>query len=201
MRVRPFGASALLLEFDDVDEVEPWRAELWRRRSTGALPATEIVPGERTILLEGVSFAMVSALSEWEPQPDAAAGESPHREIPTTFGGPDLADVADLWGVSVAIAIDRLAGTELTVAFCGFAPGFAYLRGLPDEWAVPRLAAPRPRVPAGTVALAGGYAGIYPTASPGGWRLVGHTTETLFDVRREPPALLVPGTRVSLVPA
>ena len=71
------------------------------------------------------------------------------------------------------------------------------MRG-PTEWAVPRLDAPRPRVPAGAVALAGAYAGIYPTASPGGWRLIGHTEQTLFDVREEPPALLSPGTRVRL---
>ena len=71
-------------------------------------------------------------------------------------------------GVAVAAAVERLTGTELTVAFCGFAPGFAYLRGLKEEWAVPRLSTPRPRVPPGSVVLAGGYAGIYPSASPGG---------------------------------
>jgi KipI family sensor histidine kinase inhibitor len=201
MRVRPVGASALLLEFRDGEQVESWRAELWRRRSAGSFEATEIVPGERTILLDGVSASLASSLADWDPPPPTAARDSPHVEIPTTFDGADLADVADIWGVSVAAAVHRLADVELTVAFCGFAPGFAYLRGLKDEWAVPRLAAPRPRVPAGAVALAGGYAGIYPTASPGGWRLVGRTTKTLFDVRREPPALLVPGTRVSLVPA
>jgi KipI family sensor histidine kinase inhibitor len=201
MRVRPVGVSALLLEFRDGEQVESWRAELWRRRSAGSFAATEIVPGERTILLEGVSASFAASLADWDPPPPPAARDSPHAEIPTAFDGADLADVADIWGVSVSAAVDRLARTELTVAFCGFAPGFAYLRGLKEEWAVPRLAAPRPRVPAGAVALAGGYAGIYPTASPGGWRLVGRTTETLFDVRREPPALLVPGTRVSLVPA
>jgi KipI family sensor histidine kinase inhibitor len=201
MRVRPVGASALLLEFRDGEQVESWRAELWRRRAAGSFAATEIVPGERTILLEGVSAALATSLADWDPPPPAAARDSPQAQIPTTFDGEDLADVADIWGISVSAAVDRLTHTELTVAFCGFAPGFAYLRGLKEEWAVPRLAAPRPRVPAGAVALAGGYAGIYPTASPGGWRLVGHTTETLFDVRREPPALLVPGTRVWLVPA
>jgi KipI family sensor histidine kinase inhibitor len=87
------------------------------------------------------------------------------------------------------------------VAFSGFAPGFAYLAGLPDDWAVPRLATPRPKVPAGSVGLAGAYAGIYPTASPGGWRLVGRTETVLFDVRRDPPALLTPGTGVRLVRA
>jgi KipI family sensor histidine kinase inhibitor len=103
------------------------------------------------------------------------------------------------WGVSRTEAVQRLSTAELRVAFCGFAPGFAYLTGLPAEWAVPRLPTPRPRVPAGSVALAGPYAGIYPTASPGGWRLVGRTEATLFDVHRDPPARLVPGTRVRLV--
>jgi KipI family sensor histidine kinase inhibitor len=101
----------------------------------------------------------------------------------------------------VAATIERLTEIEFTVAFCGFAPGFAYMSGLADEWSVPRLDAPRPRVPAGAVALAGAYAGIYPTASPGGWRLVGRTDQNLFDVRREPPALLTPGTRVRLTEA
>jgi KipI family sensor histidine kinase inhibitor len=90
-------------------------------------------------------------------------------------------------------------GTELHVAFCGFAPGFAYLAGLPDELAVPRLDTPRTKVEAGSVGLADRYAGIYPTPSPGGWRLVGHTDVTLFDHTRTPPALLSPGTRVRFV--
>jgi len=128
-----------------------------------------------------------------------AAG--PLVEIATTFDGEDLGFVASAWQVSIETVVERLVSVEFTVAFCGFAPGFAYLRGLPAEWEIPRLDAPRPRVPAGSVALAGAYAGIYPTASPGGWRLIGHTDQTLFDVRREPPALLAPGTRVRLAVA
>ena len=89
----------------------------------------------------------------------------------------------------------RLTGTRFRVAFCGFAPGFPYLTGLPAELALPRLATPRPRVPAGSVALAGPYAGIYPGASPGGWLLVGRTDLVLFDVAADPPARLGPGTR------
>jgi KipI family sensor histidine kinase inhibitor len=84
------------------------------------------------------------------------------------------------------------------VAFCGFTPGWAYLSGLPEELTVPRLPTPRTKVPAGSLGLADRYAGIYPTASPGGWRLVGRTDVTLFDPERTPPALLVPGTRVRL---
>ena len=82
------------------------------------------------------------------------------------------------------------------MAFCGFAPGFGYLTGLPDDLHVPRRATPRTRVPAGSVALAGPYAGVYPQASPGGWQLVGRTDAVLFDVDRDPPALLMPGTTV-----
>lgn len=181
--------------------MESWRAELWRRRSAGELDAVEIVPGARTVLLNGVDQRVGAVLDKWTPEPAAAVADRPLIEIATRFAGEDLPDVAAHWKVSPAQAIDRLTGTEFTVAFCGFAPGFAYLRGMKIEWAVPRLAAPRPRVPAGSVALAGEYAGIYPSASPGGWRLVGQTTETLFDVRRQPPALLAPGTRVRLVAA
>jgi KipI family sensor histidine kinase inhibitor len=199
MRVRPVGRSALLISCADGAEAEAWRAELWRRRDAGELDVVEIVPGERTVLLDGVALDTAARIERWKPAAAAAMSVTPLLEIPTTFDGDDLADVAALWKVSTAAAVERLTGIGFTVAFCGFAPGFAYMRGLPEEWAVPRLAAPRPRVPAGSVALAGGYAGIYPTASPGGWRLVGRTSANLFDVRRAQPALLSPGTRVRLV--
>jgi KipI family sensor histidine kinase inhibitor len=201
MKIRRVGATGLLIECDDADRVEDWRAELWRRRETGELRAVEIVPGARTVLLDGVAPGTEELLPRWEPEPGGIQSVGPLVEIHTVFDGEDLEPVAELWGVTVDEAVQRLVDTRLHVAFSGFAPGFAYLRGLPDAWAVPRLAAPRPRVPAGAVALAGGYAGIYPTASPGGWRLVGHTDQNLFDVRREQPALLTPGTRVRLVAA
>ncbi|MEV4276836.1 5-oxoprolinase subunit B family protein [Actinoplanes xinjiangensis] len=201
MKIRRVGAAGLLIECDDADRVEDWRAELWRRREIGELRAVEIVPGARTILLDGVAPGTEEQLPQWEPAPGEIQSEEPLVRILTVFDGEDLEPVAEFWGVTTDEAIQRLVDTPLNVAFSGFAPGFAYLRGLPDAWAVPRLAAPRPRVPAGAVALAGGYAGIYPTASPGGWRLVGHTDQNLFDVRREQPALLTPGTRVRLVAA
>jgi KipI family sensor histidine kinase inhibitor len=102
--------------------------------------------------------------------------------------------------VPVGEVIARHLATEFRVAFCGFAPGFGYLTGLPAELAVPRLATPRPRVPAGSVGLAGAYTGIYPSASPGGWLLIGRTDVVLFDVAADPPALLGPGARVRFVP-
>ena len=199
MTVRGVGRSALLIQCRDGDEVEAWRAELWRRRDAGELDAADIVPGARTVLLDGVAPGTAALIQRWTPAAAARPAAAVQVEVPAWFDGDDLPDVADRWGLSTGEAVARLVNTRFTVAFCGFAPGFAYLRGLRDEWAVPRLPAPRPRVPAGAIALAGGYAGIYPASSPGGWRLIGRTDVELFNVRREPPALLTPGTRVRLV--
>jgi KipI family sensor histidine kinase inhibitor len=194
------GAEALLIE---VDDPIAWFVALVERRSAGQLTAVEIVPGAQTVLLDGVDDpeALAGAIRGW-PVPETITGV-PLRtvEIPVTFGGDDLRFVAAHWGVEVDTAVRRLVELTFTVAFCGFAPGFAYLRGLPAEWAVPRLPVPRTKVPAGSVALAGDFAGIYPTPSPGGWQLVGHTGTRLFDVDDEPPALLTPGTAVRLVAA
>jgi KipI family sensor histidine kinase inhibitor len=201
MHTRAAGAAALLIECADGAEVEAWRAELWRRRERGELAAIEIVPGARTVLLDGLANPeeTASLVAGWAPPPATSTAPGPLIEITVWYDGSDLPSVASEWNVPVAEAVERIASTELRVAFCGFSPGFAYLTGL--AWSVPRLDTPRPRVPAGSVALAGEYAGIYPTASPGGWRLVGRTDAVLFDVRRDPPALLAPGTRVRLVPA
>jgi KipI family sensor histidine kinase inhibitor len=202
MRVRAVGADALLLE---VDDPAGWFAELWRRRQIGELRAVEIVPGARTILLDGLDDAARTAdlIRAWPPLPDEPGGAGANVgkvvEIPVEYDGKDLGFVAQFWECDERDVIDRLTGTELLVAFCGFTPGFAYLTGLPPELAVPRLETPRPRVPAGSVALADSYAGIYPTASPGGWRIVGSTDALLFDPDRDPPALLSPGTRVRLI--
>jgi KipI family sensor histidine kinase inhibitor len=195
MRVRRAGPRALLIECSAPSEALAWRATLWQRREQGELVADDIVPGERTVLLDGVDPDRVN-LADWTPSEGALSAVGALVEIATVFDGEDLEFVASHWGISVEEVVGRLTATEFTVAFCGFAPGFAYMRGLAD--AVPRLDAPRTRVAAGAVALAGTYAGIYPTASPGGWRLVGRTDQNLFDVRREPPALLIPGTRVRL---
>jgi KipI family sensor histidine kinase inhibitor len=112
------------------------------------------------------------------------------------YSGPDLARVADQWGCTTQEVIELHTSLEFTSTFCGFAPGFAYLAGLPLERAVPRLASPRTRVPPGSVALADTWCGVYPSASPGGWLLIGTTDARLWDVDRPQPALLAPGTRV-----
>ncbi|MFI5915389.1 allophanate hydrolase subunit 1 [Dactylosporangium sp. NPDC051541] len=192
MHVRPVGADALLLE---VDHPLDWFAALDAERAAGRLPVTDIVPGARTVLLDGVSDAtsLAAKLSDWTFDP-ASVPPQPPLTVDVHFDGGDLPFVAELAGVSVAAVVDVLTGTDLQVAFCGFAPGFAYLRGLP--WNVPRLDTPRTRVPAGSVALAAEFAGIYPTPSPGGWRIIGHSPAQLFDVDRTPPALMTPGRTV-----
>jgi len=192
------GPAALRAEVADVRRALALAS--WARAAS--VPATDVVPGARTVLFDGVADlpALEDLLAGWTgPEEDAATG--PLVEVPVTYDGPDLADVADRWGTDAAGVADRLAHTDLLSAFCGFAPGFAYLSGLPGELAVPRLDSPRPSVPAGSVAVADRWCGIYPTASPGGWRLLGRTDATLWDASSDTPALLAPGTRVRLVPA
>ncbi len=204
VRTRVVGWSALLVECGTPDEVEGWRAALHRARADGALSATEIVPGARTVLLDGVPDpgALAAQLTAWPvPVASAPAGNAPPEvRIPVVYDGEDLPRVAQLWGVSADEAVRLHADREYRVAFCGFAPGFGYLTGLPEELSVPRLATPRARVPAGSVGLAGPYTGVYPSASPGGWLLIGRTGTVLFDVAADPPALLAPGATVRFEP-
>ena len=121
-------------------------------------------------------------------------------EIPVVYDGPDLDEVAGLTGLSREQVIERHAAAEYLVGWLGFSPGFGYLTGLDPELHVPRRDSPRTSVPAGSVAIAGPLAAVYPSASPGGWRLLGRTAARLWDARREPPAVLAPGQRVRFRP-
>ncbi|MBM9622794.1 allophanate hydrolase subunit 1 [Streptomyces zhihengii] len=198
LRVLPVGEHALLVELPGEPETGALHAELLRRRAAGLLPPVrEIVPAARTVLLDGLDdpARLAGELARWEiPRPDQRAAGS--VEIRVRYDGPDLADVAELWGVTPREAAERHASAGYRVAFCGFAPGFGYLTGLPEEWAVPRRSTPRTAVPAGSVAVAGAYTGVYPRSSPGGWQLIGTTDAVLWDPSREPAALLSPGTTV-----
>ncbi|WP_141726123.1 5-oxoprolinase subunit B family protein, partial [Actinacidiphila rubida] len=118
---------------------------------------------------------------------------------PVRFDGPDLDGVAALWRTTAPEVVRIVTAAPLRVAFCGFAPGFGYLTGLPPDRHVPRRATPRTGVPAGSVGLAGPYAGVYSRASPGGWQIVGTTEALLWDAAREPAALLAPGRAVRFV--
>ena len=117
------------------------------------------------------------------------------------YDGRDLADVAARTGMTTDDVVELHTGSELSVLFCGFAPGFAYLGDLSPRLRVDRLATPRTRTPAGSVAIAGRMSGIYPADLPGGWRVIGRTDVTLFDPRRDPPVTLLPGDRVRFEPA
>ena len=202
MRARWFGRTALLLECVDGDQARAAYAEANRRRESGALQCRDLVPGATTLLLDGLTDArsVLATLEEW-PTDVPETDEREAVELPVTYDGPDLETVARHTGLSVAEVVERHRAAEFVVAFCGFAPGFAYLTGAPEELHVPRLDEPRSRVPAGSVGLAGPFTGVYPHPSPGGWQLIGHTDAALWDVDRDPPALLMPGTPVRFVDA
>ncbi|MEU3752806.1 5-oxoprolinase subunit PxpB [Streptomyces olivoreticuli] len=197
-RALPVGRHALLVEVATGDDAQALHAELLRRRAAGTLPPVrEIVPAARTVLLDGLAEprALAADLARWSVPPLAAAEGAP-VVLPVRYDGADLAEVAALWGVAEEEVARIHSGLEFRVAFCGFAPGFGYLTGLPERLHVPRRATPRTAVPAGSVGLAGPYTGVYPRSSPGGWQLVGRTDAVLWDTGREPAALLSPGTRV-----
>jgi KipI family sensor histidine kinase inhibitor len=123
----------------------------------------------------------------------------PQIEIACVYDGPDLDTVARHWGVTAAEVAGVHSSILHRVAFCGFGVGFAYMTGIGEARAVPRRPRPRTTVPAGSVAVAGPYTGIYPRPSPGGWNLIGRTDAVLWDASRPVPALLAPGHRVRFV--
>jgi KipI family sensor histidine kinase inhibitor len=196
MHVRPAGDAALLVQADDL--AGRLAAAIASQRIPGVL---DVVPGARTVLVTTepgrLDLRELAARVLALPLPAAGAGGAALAEFPVVYDGPDLADVARLTGLTVEQVIARHAAAEYTVGWMGFSPGFGYLTGLdPLLAAVPRLAEPRLRVPAGSVAIAGGLAAVYSSASPGGWRILGRTSAILWDPDRDPPALLTPGTRV-----
>jgi KipI family sensor histidine kinase inhibitor len=161
----------------------------------------DVVPGEQTLLISWRSTAPpLAAIEErigalvGEPAPDQRRRK---LTVPVRYDGADLEVVALRLGIDRDRVVQLHTSPEYTVAFLGFAPGFAYLIGGSEQLAIPRRADPRPRVAAGSVAIAAHYSGVYPVSAPGGWHLLGHTDLTLFDPDRNPPALLEPGMRVS----
>lgn len=215
--ILPYGDRALLLELVaagvDVDVHAGASAQVSAAiraagpRVTAGL--VDIVPAERTVLvttrpgtdLVALRADLLALLSAGEAGPgvDTVAGEARLVTIPVRYDGPDLDDVARHTGLTVAEVTVAHEASRWEVAFCGFVPGFAYLVGGDPRLEVPRRSTPRTVVPAGAVALAGRYSGIYPRPSPGGWQLIGSTSAVLFDPHRESPALLRPGDRVRFV--
>lgn len=200
MRLLRVGTDSLLVEVPDTPAAMRLYDEALRRQ----VMAADVVPAARTVLFSGVPdlVRLEQELRAWDTAgATPPAAEGPLVEVPTVYDGPDLEDVARAWGMSVAEVVATHTGLEHEVAFCGFAPGFAYCAGLPEHLAVPRRHDPRSRVPAGSVAVADRWTGVYPTASPGGWQLLGRTDLVLWDPDRDPPATLAPGTRVRFVEA
>ncbi|HET7015683.1 MAG TPA: carboxyltransferase domain-containing protein, partial [Streptosporangiaceae bacterium] len=194
------GDAAVLF---DTDDPPAWLAAAIE---AAELPGVrDVVPGARTVLviieLGLIALDELAATVSSLPVAQPAAGETGLVEIPVIYDGPDLADVAELAQMTVDEVIARHSGGLYEVGWLGFAPGFGYLTGLDQGLAgVPRLATPRLAVPAGSVAIAAGLAAVYPSQSPGGWRLLGRTTIRTWDVDREPAALFTPGTKVRFFP-
>ena len=197
--VRPVGEQALLVGCADLAEVLALHAAL----TASPLPGqAEVLAAARTVLVRATDRPardrLAPALRELAAPPvPVAAGDV--VVIDTVYDGADLAAVAEHTELSVEGVVAAHSGEEWTAAFGGFAPGFAYLVG-PTSLAVPRRASPRTAVPAGSVALAGTFSAVYPRSSPGGWQLIGRTDAPMWDLDRQPPALLRPGDRVRFRP-
>jgi KipI family sensor histidine kinase inhibitor len=170
----------------------------------GFAEVVDVVPAAETVLVtvaEGTGVERLrQALLALPVEPGAGvATDTAVVEIAVRYDGPDLDDVARRTGLSVADVIAAHTGTDWRVGFGGFAPGFAYLVGGDERLRVPRRDEPRTAVPAGAVGLAGEFSAVYPRSSPGGWQLIGQTDLVMWDVDRDPPALLTPGAVVRFV--
>jgi KipI family sensor histidine kinase inhibitor len=204
--VLDYGDRALLCECESGDEVA---ALAEAARTAGIAGVVDVVPAARSVLLSfadpGLQAAARTALAGLEitPSPRLESAGAADVVIDVVYDGADLAGVAASVGMSAEEVVAAHTGTPWRVGFCGFAPGFAYLIDGDPALRVPRRAEPRTRVPAGAVALAGEFSGVYPRESPGGWQLIGRTGAALWDLDRPRPALLVPGmwVRFRAVPA
>lgn len=195
MRIRTASDHALLVEADDLDEA--MRLNLaWE----GIPGIVERIPGARTVLVRfdplRVSASDLAAALAATPIDTAHLPGTGEVTVPVRYDGEDLEEAASLLGVTAEELVNRHLAAHWRVAFSGFAPGFGYVVSSDPLFDVPRRASPRTRVPAGSVALAGEFTGVYPRESPGGWQLIGRTDAAMWDIDRDPPALLSPGTAV-----
>lgn len=200
MRILTASDSALLVQADDLEQA--MRLNLAWSDVPGVL---ERIPGARTVLVRfdphrtsAAALAETLAATEVDAAALPDAGEV---TIPVRYDGEDLDEVAALLDVSAEELVARHLAADWRVAFSGFAPGFGYAVSGDPLFDVPRRSSPRTRVPAGSVALAGAFSGVYPRESPGGWQLIGRTALEMWDIDRDPPALLAPGRRVRFVRA
>ncbi len=201
LRWRRYGERGVLVELDTIDEVHRLRTAV---EASGIAAAS--VPGASTLYVEAADdgdgladvadvAGLARSIGELELG-DVNLVDPCLHEIDVVYDGVDLDDVSDLTGLAPAEVIERHTAAIYTLAFLGFSRSFPYLTGLDPALVVPRLATPRARVPAGSVAIAGEFTGIYPAASPGGWRLLGRTERCLFDPSIDPPSFLGLGDHV-----
>lgn len=214
-RLLPCGEHAVLVELDGLEEVLALDGAVRAAVAAGDTAfadVVDVVPAARTLLVvvhEGTDVTPVrtalSTLSADRPTDESADVSQPGTphviEIPVHYDGPDLDEVSGLTGLAPREVVAAHTNTPWRVAFTGFSPGFAYLAGGDPRLQVPRRKEPRTSVPAGSVGLAGEFSAVYPRASPGGWQLLGHTDAILWDVDRQPPALLQPGSLVRFIDA
>lgn len=191
------GDTGLLVELEDNGSVHALAAAV---RAAGIEGVTDLVPALRTLLLvldpeQTGPDAIEARLRDLEVAP-LPASDRRTIEIPVIYDGEDLPFVAAHCDLDERDVVRAHTGTPWRVAFCGFAPGFAYLVGGDPRLRVPRRGESRVAVPAGAVGLAGEFSAVYPRRSPGGWQLLGHTTESMWDTAADPPARLVPGYEV-----
>ena len=201
VRLLPYGERAALLEVASIDEVIGTYEAIGELSLDGV---EDVVPAAVTVLISFVDApAFQRALPALKAISPRAADHAPGDlvRIPVIYDGQDLGDVAELTGLSVDKVIEVHSQTEYTVAFNGFSPGFSYLVGLDEQLRVPRRPSPRTAVPAGSVAMTGGFTAVYPRQSPGGWQLLGHTQTAMWDSDRDQPSLLGPGMRVRFDPS
>jgi KipI family sensor histidine kinase inhibitor len=193
MRRRPYGPCAWLVV--EVDAPAAWASALSRMDVSGVI---EIVPAESTVVVrcERTRHDEVGAILDTVVHAESTGDPGPPLTIDVVYDGPDLAELARTARLDVEDVVHLHSSGVYQVAFCGFSPGFGYLRGVDTRLHVPRRDTPRTSVPAGSIGVAAGYTCVYPAASPGGWHLVGRTTTSLWDVERDPPALLRPGRTV-----
>lgn len=199
LRVLDYGDHALLLECESTAEVLATAAAL---ADADLLGVTDIVPASHTVMVkvDGARYLPVTRqrIEKLRPVPGdgTTAPGVPDVVIDVVYDGPDLEEVGRITGLGAAGVVAAHTGMPWRVAFGGFVPGFAYLVGGDPRLNVPRRDEPRTRVPAGSVALAGEFSGVYPRQTPGGWLLVGRTDVVLWDIDRADPALLTHGMTV-----
>ncbi|WP_092804172.1 5-oxoprolinase subunit B family protein [Rhodococcus globerulus] len=202
--ILPAGEHGLLVDLDTEADVLAFTHALTRNTPAGV---EDFLPAARTVLVICKPTAHVTAvlheLNELartmsEAIPDERGDDTPFT-VSVRYDGPDLDDVARILKMSRAEVISAHTSAEWRCAFIGFAPGFAYLTSGDARLDVPRRAQSRTAVPAGAVALAGGYSAVYPRASPGGWQIIGSTDAVMWDLDATPPAAVQPGRRVRFV--